>query len=70
MLRNVKYTVLFSGVTKLGLTNDKEDLKIFMDDGSMICEDEDIQDEEVIGGKLLILAAKFADYKHQGKNSS
>lgn len=33
----------------------------------MLCEDEDIMDENITGGKLLILAEDFSNYKNRGK---
>lgn len=58
---------MIAGVAKLGIDCNKDNLKIFMEDGSMVCEDDDVKDEEVIGGKLLILAEDFSDYREKGE---
>ena len=49
------------------MKTEKEKLKLFMEDGSLICEDEDLKADEVTGGKLLILAENFSDYRPEGK---
>lgn len=46
-----------------------QDLKLFMEDGAEICSDEDLI-EEIIDGKLLILAKSFQDYEKKGKMKS
>ncbi len=37
-------------------------MHLFMEDGAMICCDEDLMIEEIVNGKLLIVAREFEEY--------
>lgn len=47
-----------------------EDLHLFMDDGAMICLDDDLQIVEMIQGKLLIIAEDFDAYTRYIENQA
>ena len=53
---------VFSAKDKLCLSGDTTSLHLFLDDGCEICEDESLQVESMIGGKVLIVAPSFDKY--------
>lgn len=53
---------------RLGVKDEEDsDLKLFLEDGSRIYEDEDITDKDLVDGKLLLIAHKADDLKKKEK---
>ena len=51
-----------AALEKLKLPFLKEEVGLYMEDGSKILEDEDLSDSDMVGGKLLIVATSFQTY--------
>ena len=54
---------------KLNLPFVKGEVTLFLEDGSKLCEDQDITDAEMVGGKLLIIATSFESYKRSAQGN-
>ena len=57
--------VFVVGLEKLNLPFTSDEVQLFLEDGSKILEDDDLSDNDLVGGKLLILARSFENYKKQ-----
>ena len=54
----------------MGISGDRKELKLFLEDGSRIFDNEDLQDEGMIQGKLLLLATSMDDMDRKNEVKS